>query len=157
MMLGGWSHKNEYLAEVAAMSASARKVELDPAVIDHLLASYGADASSIVDVVHEHPNLGERICPDYTPIMAEVVFAVQHEMALCLEDIFLRRTRLGILNARQTLDAAPKVALLMQRLLEWDQSRVDAELSSLKGLLAEHLQSFATDGSTAAAGAGTGA
>lgn len=152
MMLGGWSHKNEYLAEVAAMSASARNLSLDPAVIDHLLASYGADASSIVDVVQDHPNLGERICPDYTPIMAEVVFSVQHEMAVCLEDIFFRRTRLGILNARQTIDAAPKVAALMQRLLEWDKPRMDAEMSALIALLEDHLVPI----SEAAAGAGAG-
>jgi glycerol-3-phosphate dehydrogenase len=140
MMLGGWTHKNEYLAEVADMSARARKLGIDPGVIDHLIASYGADAGSIIDVVGEHPNLGERICPDFAPIMAEVVFAVQHEMAVCLEDIFFRRTRLAIINARQTLEAAPKVAALMQRLCEWDKSRVNAELSAIDSLLGEHLQ-----------------
>lgn len=139
MMLGGWTHKNEYLAEVASMSAKARKTGMDPAIIDHLIASFGADADSIIDVVADHPELGERICPDFAPILAEVVFAVQHEMALCIEDVFFRRTRLAIVNARQTLEAAPKVAALMQRLLDWDKSRVQAELASLEGLLGEHL------------------
>lgn len=140
MMLGGWSHKNEYLADLASISTKARTLGIDPATIDHLISSYGADAASIIDVVENYAGMGERICADFPPIIAEVVFAVQHEMALCLEDIFFRRTRLGILNCRQALEAAPKVAALMQRLLEWDKHRLQAELSAMESAVAEQLQ-----------------
>lgn len=140
MMLGGWSHKNEYLAQVANISSKARSLGLEPAVIDHLIATYGADAETVVDIMQQHPPLGERICAEYPPIMAEVVFNVQYEMALCLEDVFFRRTRLGILNARKTLEAAPKVAQLMQQLLDWDKNRMLAELNVLESLISDHLQ-----------------
>ncbi len=140
MMLGGWSHKNEYLAQVANISSKARNLGVDPSIIDHLIASYGAEAETVIDIVEQHPHLGERICSDYPPILAEVVFSVQNEMALCLEDIFFRRTRLAILNSRQTLEAASKVAHLMQQLLEWDKVRLQAELNSLETQMNEHLQ-----------------
>jgi glycerol-3-phosphate dehydrogenase len=140
MMLGGWTHKNEYLAQVANISSKARNLGLDPGTLEHLIASYGADAEIVVNMVEQHAPLAERICPDYPPIMAEVIFTVQYEMALCLEDVFFRRTRLGILNARQTIEAAPKVAHMMKQLLEWDNHRMQAELGALDSLVGEHLQ-----------------
>lgn len=140
MMLGGWTHKNEYLAQVANISSKARNLAIDPATLDHLIASYGADAEVIVDMVAEHAPLGERICPEFAPILAEVVFTVQSEMALCLEDVFFRRTRLGLLNARQSLEAAPKVAHVMKQLLHWDKSRLDAELNAIEHVIDDHLR-----------------
>jgi glycerol-3-phosphate dehydrogenase len=140
MMLGGWTHKNEYLAQVANISSKSRNLGLDPATLEHLIASYGADAELVVNMVEQHHPLAERICPDYPPIMAEVIFTVQYEMALCLEDVFFRRTRLGILNARQTIEAAPKVAHMMKQLLDWDNKRMQAELGALDSLVGEHLQ-----------------
>jgi glycerol-3-phosphate dehydrogenase len=140
IMLGGWTDKQHFLTASAEISALGRRLALDPATIDHLLFSYGPDALVVMALIERDAALAERVCPDYTPIMAEVIFNVQHEMAGCLEDVLFRRMRLGIINHRQTLDAVPKVAKMMQQLLDWDKTRYDAEVSAVETSINEHLQ-----------------
>ncbi|HEY9789803.1 MAG TPA: glycerol-3-phosphate dehydrogenase/oxidase [Candidatus Obscuribacterales bacterium] len=140
LMLGGWKHKQDFLTQSAEITALGRKVGLDPATIDHLVSAYGADAIVIMGLIERDSSLSERVCPDYTPILAEVIFTVQHEMAGCLEDVLFRRMRLGILNQKQTLEAAPKVAKIMQQLLDWDKRRFDVEMSTVETQVREHMQ-----------------
>ena len=46
------------------------------------------------------PQLAARISPELPDIVAEAAFAVGHEQARSLADVLLRRTRLGLLDAR---------------------------------------------------------
>lgn len=139
IMIGGWHDKEDFLTQQAAISARARRLSLDPATIEHILATYGADANKILDIVENNPDTNERICPDFPPIMAEVPFCTREEMSESLEDLLMRRLRLGILNQRQCLDAAPRVAKIMQSVLGWDNRRLDMEIQTLDRLLNEHL------------------
>lgn len=140
MMLGGFPNKQVFLTATAAIAAKARKLSIEPATLDHLISSYGMDAQVIVDIVEHNAALSERICPDFPNIMAEVTFCIRNEMAVSLEDVLLRRTRLGILHQIQCQRAAPKVAALMQRLLSWDDARTALEISALERSLEDHLQ-----------------
>lgn len=133
----GFKSKQEFLTVSTEVSTLGRRLSLDPATIDHLLANYGADALVIMAMIERDGSLAERLLPDYTPIGAEIIFSVQHEMAGCLQDFLIRRTRLGIINRKQTLQAAPRVAGIMQQLLDWDKKRLDAELSGLEQALAD--------------------
>ncbi|MFA6556961.1 MAG: glycerol-3-phosphate dehydrogenase C-terminal domain-containing protein, partial [Candidatus Obscuribacterales bacterium] len=138
IMLGGWSDKTDFLNTTAQISAQARKLSLDPATIDHLIATYGKDALKVIALVEQTPALSERICPDFPPIMAEVPYALNNEMAISLEDILSRRIRLGFVHQGQCLEAAPKVAMLIQNLSYWDSQRAALELNQFeKSLLAQ--------------------
>jgi glycerol-3-phosphate dehydrogenase len=139
LMLGGWSDKNNFLTLSATILAKGRQAGIEPASLEHLLATYGADAQKIVDIVAQDPSLNKRICPDFPPIMAEIPYCVNCEMVVSLEDLLLRRLRLGILHQRQCLEAAPKVAEMMQQLCKWDKVRLEFELSALQDTLQQHL------------------
>ncbi len=139
MMLGGFKDKADFLAQTAAISAKARRLSIEPATLDHLIASYGSEAALIVDIVEADSTLNQRICPDFPPILAEVPFCVTNEMAVSLEDLLMRRLRLGILHQRQCLDAAPKVAELMSLALGWDSARTSYELAGLERSLRDHM------------------
>jgi glycerol-3-phosphate dehydrogenase len=142
MMIGGWADKNDFLTQTAAIAAKARKFSIEPATLDHLISSYGKDAQMIVDLVEQDPSLNERVCPDFPPIMAEIPFCVANEMAVSLEDLLFRRMRLGMLHQIQCRAAGPKVASLMQSLLNWDSSRAALELQALERTLDAHMASF---------------
>jgi len=142
IMLGGWSDKNDFLTLTASIASQARKLGIEPATLEHLTASYGTDAQAVIDLVEKEPGLNSRVCPDFPPIMAEVVFCVLNEMAVSLEDLLCRRMRLGVIHQRQCLEAGPKVAMLIQSLLGWDNSRTDLELQSLEGMLQEHIACY---------------
>jgi glycerol-3-phosphate dehydrogenase len=141
IMLGGWQDKQDFLTQTAALAAKARKLFVEPATIDHLIASYGRDAHYVLEIIEQEPYLNERICPDFPPIMAEVAYCLDKEMAVSLEDVLSRRIRLAQLHHKQCLQAAPKVARLIQKLLGWDNARVTAELSALEYSLSEMTQS----------------
>jgi glycerol-3-phosphate dehydrogenase len=142
IMLGGWSDKNDYLTATASIAAKARKLSIEPATLDHLISSYGKDAQAIIDIVEKQPALNERICPDFPPIMAEIPFCILTEAAVSLQDLLFRRMRLGMLHQIQCKQAAPKVASLMQSLLNWDDSRATLELAALEKTLDAHMESF---------------
>jgi glycerol-3-phosphate dehydrogenase len=142
MMLGAWTDKNDFLTITASIAAQARRLAIEPATLDHLIATYGKDAQLIVDLVEKEPSLNNRICPDFPPIMAEVAFCIVTEMSVSLEDLLFRRMRLGIIHQKQCLDAAPKVAMLVQSLLGWDNARTEIELSALETTLKEHMVPF---------------
>jgi glycerol-3-phosphate dehydrogenase len=139
VMLGGWGDKNGFLTKSAEISAKGRSLGVDPASLDHLSSSYGADSLRILALIETDPFLGKRITPDYPPILAEVVFVVKYEMALSLEDILFRRVRLGLVNQEQCQLAAAKVARLVQGVSGWDDQRTQMEINALLNTLDKHM------------------
>jgi len=131
MMLGGWFDKQDFLTVTALIATRARKMSVEPSTIDHLVATYGKEAQQVLDLIEEQPYLNQRICPDFPPILAEIPYSVVNEMAVSLEDLLYRRIRLGQLHHRQCLEAATKVARLVQEILGWESKRIDAEIDAL--------------------------
>jgi glycerol-3-phosphate dehydrogenase len=60
----------------------------------HLVDAYGADAVWVLAYAEENPELARRIVPNLPYLMAEPLYHVQHEMALTLNDILIRRTHI---------------------------------------------------------------
>ena len=67
----------------------------------HLASRYGHAANLVMRLAAVDPALAERISPDLPDIAAEAAFAVDHEQAHTVADVLLRRTRLGLLDARR--------------------------------------------------------
>jgi glycerol-3-phosphate dehydrogenase len=102
-----------------------------------LAGRYGHGAHDVLRIASERGELAQPIvagCPD---LLAEVALAARHEQARSIGDVMLRRTRLGLLAARE-LDvegaqgASPvrRVADVLARELGWDEQRLAAELES---------------------------
>jgi glycerol-3-phosphate dehydrogenase len=98
----------------------------------HLAARYGHGAREVLALVEAQPRLGRRILADLPDLAAEAAFAVRREQARTLADVLLRRTRLGLLDARALTAAgaegARRAAQAMAGELGWSDTRVDAEL-----------------------------
>ena len=56
---------------------------------------------------------GEKIHVNYPYLQAEVVYGIKYEMAISVEDILARRTRLLFLDAKAAMVSAPLVAKIM--------------------------------------------
>ena len=67
---------------------------------------------------------------------AEVVWAVQAEMARTVEDVFARRTRALFLNVRAALAMAPRVAELMAKELGRESQWIEDQLQSFAAFAA---------------------
>lgn len=144
IMLGGFNDKQDFLTTTAQIAARARKLNIEPATLDHLTSSYGADANIVLDIVENDSSLTERICPDFPPIMAEIPFCVTNESAMSLEDLLFRRMRLGLVHQGQCLDAIPKVAKLVKSCLDWTDARTQLEIETTQSIIKEHIASSHT-------------
>jgi glycerol-3-phosphate dehydrogenase len=93
---------------------------------------YGHAAREVLELAASDERLARRIVPELPDLVAEAPFAVRHEQATTLGDVLLRRTRLGILDARPLCapdgEAARAVAEAMAPELGWDATRVEREL-----------------------------
>jgi len=97
-----------------------------------LAGRYGHAAEGVLRIAAATPGLEAAIvkgCPD---LVAEAAFAAGHEQARTVGDVLLRRTRLGLLAARELTDAGAtgprSVAEAMAPVLGWNAARVDAEV-----------------------------
>ena len=101
----------------------------DERVSRHLLETYGADAAWIDGCIEGNPALGKRIVPGLPYLMAEVAYAVQHEMALTLSDVLIRRTHVIYEVRDGGLPRAPAVAKLMAERLGWDEMERERQVA----------------------------
>jgi glycerol-3-phosphate dehydrogenase len=85
----------------------------------------------VLALAAERSELARRIVPDLPDLLAEAPFSVRHEQAASIADVLLRRTRLGLLDARSLVDPggpARTVADAMAPELGWDAAQVEVEV-----------------------------
>jgi glycerol-3-phosphate dehydrogenase len=111
---------------------------VDPEAYDALAGRYGHTAARVLDGVREHPELAAPIVPGQPDLLAEAAFAARYEQARTVGDVLLRRTRLGLLDARALCapdgEIPRRVAGAMAIEHGWDATRVATET---RGFLAE--------------------
>ncbi len=94
-----------------------------------LVARHGTEAPAVVALGAEH-DLLHRLVPDRPFLEAEVLWAVRHELALSVDDVLSRRTRLAQeLRDRGEL-VAPRVASIMAADLDWGETRQALEVET---------------------------
>lgn len=91
---------------------------------DRLVGRYGDLAAALVDAAHE----GELAPIAGTPTTwAEVRWAARREMVVHLDDLLLRRTRLGLLLPQGGAAFLPAIGAICRQELGWDAARWEAE------------------------------
>jgi glycerol-3-phosphate dehydrogenase len=104
---------------------------LEPAQVDHLATLYGPRLFDVLALADSEPSLRQRICPHNPDIAAQAVYAIQHELALTLADVLIRRTGIG-LSRCLGLDCAPTAARLLARHAAWDEERAAQEVAEYR-------------------------
>jgi glycerol-3-phosphate dehydrogenase len=111
---------------------------------------YGYAARELMALAAERPELRRRIVPSQPDLLAEAVFSARNEQARTVTDVLLRRTRLGLLDARALCapdaEGPRAVAEALGQELGWDDDRVAREVAdwheqaALEGLDVSHLE-----------------
>jgi len=124
------------------------RVEGVPAESYAALASrYGHAAHQVLELASERGELAQPIVPGLPDLLAEVALAARKEQARSVGDVLLRRTRLGLLAARELVPVAEggaveRVAGVLAQELGWSPERRDlecerfAEEADAEGILA---------------------
>lgn len=95
---------------------------------------YGYKGSDI-----DHYDKGDRLHSDLPYYERDVTYAVRYEMAKTLDDVLARRTRALFLNAKATIEIAPKVAKIMADELKQDAKWIQKELKDFEAIATLYL------------------
>ena len=76
--------------------------------------------------------------PTTQTLWVELRIAAQQEAVVHLDDLLLRRTRVGILLPRGALDHLERIRALTEPHLQWGDAGWDAELFRYRALIAQH-------------------
>lgn len=95
---------------------------------------YGSDAVEVQAFLDEDPSRRELLHPRLPYVCGQVIWAARHEMARTLEDALSRRTRSLLLDARASIDAAPKAAALLAKELGRDETWAKAQVEEYTAL-----------------------
>ena len=100
-------------------------LDLPDGAIEQLAFRYGHGAREVLDLCAERPELAQPILEGFPDLLAEVVIATRNEQARKVSDVILRRTRLGLLAARDldSAESVAEVADLMGEELGWSKKR----------------------------------
>ncbi|MCW2492580.1 MAG: Glycerol-3-phosphate dehydrogenase, partial [Frankiales bacterium] len=117
-----------YFGAFNSRQLTADRTGLHVSKIEHLLGRYGTLSYELLDLIAEHPELGQPLtsAPEY--LKAEAYYAASHEGALHLEDVLTRRTRISIEVPDRGEVAAREVADLIAPVLGWKNEDIEREV-----------------------------
>ena len=122
------------MGKIAKRKCVTRKLKVhgwrpNPNLADHMYV-YGSDEPQIRAMIKQNPALGEKLSEKYGYTVAEVLWAMDHEMAQTLEDVLARRVRLLFVDAREAQAVAPRVATIMAEHMGKDQAWIDSQVEA---------------------------
>jgi glycerol-3-phosphate dehydrogenase len=113
--------------------ASSRLSALPAPLRDRLIGRYGRHADAVLACALD----GELECVPGTPTLwAELRWAARAESVCHLDDLLLRRTRLGLLCRAGAQEFLPRIQSIVQAELGWDAARWQAECDRYRALIA---------------------
>ncbi|HEY5407981.1 MAG TPA: glycerol-3-phosphate dehydrogenase/oxidase [Ginsengibacter sp.] len=121
-----WEH---VLSTTASLHIHGYTIESDQA---DPLYYYGNDETFIKRIIDETGN--DWISEKLQINKAQAIWAIQHEMARTVEDFLSRRTRALLLDARESIRAAPLVARVMAKEMNKDESWVNDQIEFFKSV-----------------------
>jgi len=98
------------------------------------LKMYGSDRHHIRQLMQTQPVLSAPLHPRLPYTQAEVLWAIQQEMARRVEDVLARRTRALFLDAQASIEAAPVVAKILAEILGYSAAWQAQEVEAFKQL-----------------------
>jgi glycerol-3-phosphate dehydrogenase len=100
---------------------------------------YGTDQPAIEALTKSDPSLNEKLHERLPYTKAAIVWAVQEEMCMTVDDALARRTRALLLDAKATAEAAPVVAALMAKLMNKDEKWIKEQISAFKKIAVNYI------------------
>ena len=100
--------------------------------MERIIQRYGnLGYQTIQEFISQDTTLVEPITMSLPFVKAEILYAYWGEMAMTLEDLLWRRTRIGWTQG-QGLDIAPQIAQFLGERNNWNQTRIAAEVEKYR-------------------------
>ena len=118
--------------DVRSLDEALRAAELevgDAIIARRLVEAHGTRWREVSALTAEEPALARRIVRDLPYLLAEVVYAVEREMALTLADVLIRRLRIAYEVADHGRSASRVATAVLAGRLGWDNARARTEIA----------------------------
>lgn len=96
--------------------------------IEHLVHNYGSDIDEFINFIDSDKTLLKPISSKQPDILGQAAWAIEHEMALTLNDVLFRRTSIGLLGI--TENEVANVAKLMANYLQWNSKQTKHQINA---------------------------
>jgi glycerol-3-phosphate dehydrogenase len=116
------------LADPLKAIGAATTLTGNASVAGRLVHAHGDQWRDVWALAEQAPTLAERIEPSRPYLLAELRWAVDHELAFTLADLLVRRIPMAFETRDHGRAAARRVAPLVGEWLGWDESRLGAEI-----------------------------
>lgn len=117
-----------------AVERRAKRLGLSDERSANLIRCYGDRALRVLDIA-ETEGLIEPLVPGTQPIAAEAAYCARSEMAVELNDLLSRRTRLSLIDPAAGIGSRSSAAEVMAAASGWDQERIEREISKHRELV----------------------
>lgn len=107
-----------------ARSESSGDTRLD----DRLWQTYGCAAAELIADFGRGGGVREHVAGDPGLTVAEIDYAVRHEMALTVDDVLRRRSHLAMFDTARAVAAAEETAVRLGEHFSWDEMRKAREV-----------------------------
>lgn len=101
---------------------------------------YGSDIQFLKEEMSKDKSLKELLHPNLPYLWVEVIWAIRKEMARSVEDVLSRRTRALLLDAKASIEVAPKIAKCLAKELgkdsKWEKDQITTYLEIAKHYIA---------------------
>ncbi|CAK8721156.1 Glycerol-3-phosphate dehydrogenase [Candidatus Electrothrix laxa] len=94
--------------------------------VEHLIRYHGAEIDRVMALAADQPELLQPLSPDLATLAVDVLYAVQEEMAMSLDDVFFRRTGAGTIGQPDET-ALEQAASIMATELGWTAQQKEEE------------------------------
>jgi glycerol-3-phosphate dehydrogenase len=99
---------------------------------EHLVRMHGTAWRDVWTIVGRNRALSAPVVPTLPYIVAELHYAVEHEMALTLGDLLIRRLHVAFETRDHGISAAPAAARAVGPLLGWSENDYAAQLAAFR-------------------------
>lgn len=150
---GKWTTYRIMAEETVDLALKSSKLDFKPCKTKHLkihgfkenpdrnnhLYVYGSDLDNILQLQKNNPDYAKKLHQKLDYTVAEVVWAVKNEMARTVDDVLSRRVRALYMDAKASVEMAPKVASIMAKELnkdsKWEEDQVNEYASIAKNYI----------------------
>ncbi len=103
---------------------------LSAEAVEHLISYHGAEIDRVMALAADRPELLQPLSPALATLAVDVLYAVQEEMAMHLEDVFFRRTGAGTIGQPDET-ALEQAAAIMATELGWTAQQKEEEKNTV--------------------------
>jgi glycerol-3-phosphate dehydrogenase len=114
---------------VATAADRSHELGVDEGTTAHLVRTYGDRAVDILAIARDE-GLTSPLVPGYQPLAAEAVYCAREEMAVHLNDLLARRTRLALVDRNAGIGQGARALDIMAGACGWSRAVRKTELEA---------------------------